>query len=819
MGGSRSQKNKPHKTRFASKSYRNVHKTAAAVNGGSRGPKRPVSNAEAVRLARHTRNKNIRDQKRTAFLAEKRANTGAKSPPRVLAIVALSATADIKKVKQLLLTCALQENGKPITKHADLMETEGEGNLDNSVMTLCFPRYKLRITVLDAPRADLETCLEIAKVADAIAFVTSAVVGSSEDYVDHLGKQCLSMLKAQGLPVVTGLMLGLAELPVKRQMEVKKACALAFGAVVAKDCKVFSVDVAEDCQQVLRYFSEHRLSSPSWRNQRSFVMSQQLQFLPDAQDSESGTLQLSGYVRGRSLSVNQLVHLGGVGDFQLKQIDILEDPCPLHLCQKPSKADVMEIEEDEFCHKISRLYPDPTLQESLVIENIPDSLIGEQTWPTQQELAKARKETHRRLKKRLLPNGTSEYQTAWIIDSDNEPEEEDSGDDPMEGEIIDVLEGRADNESEGGSAISEDEFYQRFESSSVAASVKDFEEEQGEMMDEVELTVEEKQAELQRLKAAYAADQEFPDEVDTPLDVPARTRFAKFRGLKSFRTSNWDAKESLPEEYGRIFAIDNFQRTYKHALGRAREVDKGMVEGTVNAGFYVMLHIGVPAHAATKLLDTPQRFPLVVCGLLKHESKISVLHFSIKKHDSFLEPLKSKDSLVFHTGFRRFNARPIFSTDNINMDKHKAEKFLHAGRFSVASVFAPISFPPLPLVVFKHSAQGNKKTLVASGLLKSVNTDRIILKKIVLSGYPQRVSKRKAVVRFMFHNPEDVRWFKPLELWTKYGRRGRIKESVGTHGAMKCIFDGVLQQRDAVCLSLYKRVYPKWPDPLYPIIH
>uniref|UniRef100_A0A2P2M9D1 Ribosome biogenesis protein BMS1/TSR1 C-terminal domain-containing protein n=1 Tax=Rhizophora mucronata TaxID=61149 RepID=A0A2P2M9D1_RHIMU len=89
---------------------------------------------------------------------------------------------------------------------------------------------------------------------------------------------------------------------------------------------------------------------------------------------------------------------------------------------------------------------------------------------------------------------------------------------------------------------------------------------------------------------------------------------------------------------------------------------------------------------------------------------------------------------------------------------------------------------------------------------------------IFLSSYPQRVSKLKASVRYMFHNPEDVRWFKPVEVWTKCGRRGRVKEPVGTHGAMKCIFNGVLQQHDTVCMSLYKRSYPKWPEHRFPIL-
>ena len=62
----------------------------------------------------------------------------------------------------------------------------------------------------------------------------------------------------------------------------------------------------------------------------------------------------------------------------------------------------------------------------------------------------------------------------------------------------------------------------------------------------------------ERMLAEAKCDADFPDEMDTPADIPARERFARYRTLQSFRSSPWHPKENLPQDYAKIYQFQNF---------------------------------------------------------------------------------------------------------------------------------------------------------------------------------------------------------------------------------------------------------------------
>lgn len=57
-------------------------------------------------------------------------------------------------------------------------------------------------------------------------------------------------------------------------------------------------------------------------------------------------------------------------------------------------------------------------------------------------------------------------------------------------------------------------------------------------------------------------------------------------------------------------------------------MDQDNQDECISAGQYARLHIKeVPTAVASKLCADAKTLPIITCGLLQHESKMSVLHF------------------------------------------------------------------------------------------------------------------------------------------------------------------------------------------------
>ncbi|NXG38496.1 TSR1 protein, partial [Dromaius novaehollandiae] len=729
----------------------------------------------------------LRRQRKEAVLAEKRSLGSKDGPPHLVVVVPLHGGAAVHDTLRLL-----QSQDSAIVR-------VDEGRAGGFAL-LC-PRLKQRWRFVAAQAGDLHAVLDLAKVADSLLLLLDPADGW-----DSAGEHCLSCLFAQGLPSYALAVPGGTDLPPKKRIDAKKKLAKAIEKRFP-EAKLFPLNTEQESSLLLRHLAAQKQRHLAFRDRRAHLLAYAAEFVPSQESDLVGTLKVSGFVRGQTLSVNSLVHIVGHGDFQMSQVDAPPDPLSLNprVVKGQKRSQDMDIQDDsvngaeEMEEDVKVLMKaDASKQESLQSEVVPDPMEGEQTWPTEEELQEAEASLKASRKVVKVPKGTSKYQAAWIVDDGEEDSEEDD-DEEEDDDIDDMMEEAASQEGEG-SEEEEELAEEECETMTVSECVRD---------DHYDEKVEEDEDQMLERYKQERMDEMFPDEVDTPRDVPARVRFQKYRGLKSFRTSPWDPKENLPRDYARIFQFQDFSRTRKHIF---RQIEKEETEGAL-VGWYVTLHVcSVPFSVMESFKDGR---PLVLFSLLPHEQKMSVLNFLVRRHPSNSEPVKAKEELIFHCGFRRFRASPLFS-QHTSADKHKLERFLRPDAALVVTVYAPITFPPASVLLFKQRSNG-MHDLIATGSLLAVDPDRIVIKRLVLSGHPFKIFTKTAVVRYMFFNREDVMWFKPVELRTKWGRRGHIKEPLGTHGHMKCHFDGQLKSQDTVLLNLYKRVFPKWTyDPYVP---
>ncbi|KAI8354884.1 hypothetical protein B0O80DRAFT_369145, partial [Mortierella sp. GBAus27b] len=791
MSGTHHQHQSNTKLKQQNKPFKSKHLSKGSLRDKAKGKVERVSiKQQSVRglpnrIDRRNAAKVLQQKKREELFRKTKIFDGKNGTPKIVAVVALCPDVNSEDAVAKLFASVDQV---PANKGTVVMTTD---------------RFKQKLQFIPLQRNYIDI-MDAAKVADFLLFVMSAVVE-----VDKFGEMILAGIQSQGVPSVVATVSNLESTPAKKHSDIKKSLLSFTNHFFPEESKVHALENATETVNVLRMMANQLPKSINWRDTHPYMLAESVSFEENPSDPTIGTLKVTGYARGSHFQANRLVHLQNFGDFQLEKIT----SAPIkHRSVHVSNGNGMDAEDLETVLDT----PVPEEQDDLAAENEPDLMANEQTWPTEEELMEAEERvknmdpddmpegtphaTPKKVVKRV-PKGTSSYQAAWIVDSDHDSDE-DIEDDDDDSDMD-------DDEHTFGDEIprkarDSDEEYEDLEIES---------EEPSNDQDEDELDNEEEA----RQYAEYLArerenkdDMEFPDEVEAPLDVAAKVRFARYRALESFRTSPWDPYENLPLDYGRIFQFENFRRTKHRVMNQARE--DGVLPGT-HANLYI-------ANVPRSVMDTYSvSRPFIVFGLLQYEHKMGVVNFVVNRNAEYDGIIKAKDPLVLHCGFRRFVVRPVFSQNTRNgkgtNNVHKSERFLQQGRSTVVTVYAPIQFGTLPVVLTKDSDDVNSPILVATGTLMDADPRRIVAKRIILTGHPFKIHKRTATIRFMFFNPDDVWYYKSVELRTKHGRSGHIKESLGTHGYFKAQWDKQISMQDTVMMCLYKRVYPKWGTTLW----
>jgi pre-rRNA-processing protein TSR1 len=708
--------------------------------------------------------------------------SGQHGAPRQVAVVPLSEKIDLSAVIRSL------------NESVDVTQDVSNDGLSR----VRIDRFKQNIVYIPS-KYDLMNALDVCRVADFVVVVLPTDVEVSEE-----GEILLRSIESQGISNVLVVAQGVDNVnPPKKRPQVIASLKSYINHFFPSIDKVLSLDSRQECSNVVRGLCTATPKGIRWREDRSWMLIQDVQWPETSSDSTNVTV--TGVVRGKGLKADRIVHIPGWGDFQVDSITAAPLPS-----SKGKKEDAMNIDASEG----PRVLDQPTDDRDDMATVAPEEIEMEDDMPSHADTEKrgvlvddhhyfSDDESHIPSRPKRLPKGTSDYQAAWFLEDDS-----DSGSDMVDMEDEDV-----DMEVDETEGRPEDGVFPDHGDAMTEGGPSEYP--QSEMF--LDPSPEEEADQLEEYRASRRKEEEddleFPDEIELHPNVLARERLQKYRGLKSLKTSIWETSEDRPyepEEWRRLLQFNDYK-------GIKNKLVREALVGGVSPGTRVNVHLkAVPS----TLRSRPR--PVALFSLLRHEHKHTVVNMNITVNSSVEEPIKSKEEVIIQCGPRRLVVNPIFSgAGNTPNNVHKFDRYLHPGRSAIASFIGPVIWGAVPVLVFKNQAvkdpevlDSDEKTinrleLIATGTVVASDHSRVVAKRAILTGHPFKIHKKVVTVRYMFFNAEDVNWFKALQLWTRRGRSGFIKESLGTHGYFKATFDAKINPQDSIGISLYKRVFPR----------
>ncbi|XP_028991031.1 LOW QUALITY PROTEIN: ribosome biogenesis protein BMS1 homolog [Betta splendens] len=200
---------------------------------------------------------------------------------------------------------------------------------------------KRRLTFIECNN-DINTMIDLAKVADLVLMLIDASFGFEMETFEFL-----NICQVNGFPRIMGVLTHLDSFKNNKALRrTKNNLKHRFWTEVYQGAKLFYLSgmvygeyQTQEVKNLGRFISVMKFRPLVWQTSHPYVLVDRMEDLTDPEKLRTEpkcdrTVSLYGYLRGAYLKNKCQVHIPGVGDFQVADVNFLPDPCSLPDAQK-----------------------------------------------------------------------------------------------------------------------------------------------------------------------------------------------------------------------------------------------------------------------------------------------------------------------------------------------------------------------------------------------------------------------------------------------------------------------------------------------------
>lgn len=168
--------------------------------------------------------------------------------------------------------------------------------------------------------------MDLAKIADLALIMIDASIGFEMETFEFI-----SLLNNHGFPNVMGVLTHIDYFKDNKQLrKTRKKYKKRFEYEVGSSYKLFYLTALKnqlylnhEITNLARFISIIKYTPVRWKSEHPFILADRFEKLPN------GETAFWGYIRGCTYRINDRLHFVGKGDYTLKDIQVINDPCPL----------------------------------------------------------------------------------------------------------------------------------------------------------------------------------------------------------------------------------------------------------------------------------------------------------------------------------------------------------------------------------------------------------------------------------------------------------------------------------------------------------